>query len=203
VVLVGRWNPAILSPAGILAHVFALPPSTQIQVAVPLDGISGYRVSNPEETLIVHVDAERLQVDVPKCTYQTLERARAAGTNALKALPITPISAVGFNINFRTSEAPNELVTATDAPIDRAVGDQGYKITGRSVGRRLSLGEGQINLIVLRKEDEFQVNCNFHLDTKDGEKAKMWLATTTETIEAEIAKIAAALNVQLEERAND
>lgn len=203
VVLVGRWNPAILSPAGIVAHVLELPTKTQVHIAVPIDGTSPYRVSNPEETLTVQVDNERLQIDVPKCTYDTLQKAMAAGVSALKALPMTPISAVGFNLNFRTSDTSEELITATSATIDTAIGAQGYRITARSLARKISYGTGQINLTITYKDDEFQATCNFHLDTKNVEDAKDWLATPTNSIKAEIAKIAAILNVQLEESTND
>lgn len=203
VVLVGRWNPAILSPAGIKKYVFRLPAEQQIQVAVPLDGVSAYLITNPEETLIVHVEEGRLQMDLPKCNFASLMHGMQAGINALEALPVTPISAVGLNLNFMTATVCQELVNATDCAIDNTFADQGYAIVGRSTGRSVTFGEGQINIKVARQGEQFHVNCNFHLSTQDPGKAIIWLQTSPDAVKAELEKIGKILNVQLEEKKDD
>ncbi|MBM4144114.1 MAG: hypothetical protein FJ225_11065 [Lentisphaerae bacterium] len=203
VVLVGWWNPAILSPAGIKKHVFRLPADQQVQVAVPLDGVSAYLVTNPEETLVVHVEQERLQIEVPKCTFASLQQGMQAACNALESLPVTPVSAAGFNVNFMSITVCPELVTATDCHIDNNFATQEYKIVGRSTGRSVAFGDGQINITVGRRGDQFQVNCNFHLGTRELDKARKWLQTPIETVKDQLARIGQVLNVQLEEKKDD
>lgn len=203
VVLIGRWNPAILSPAGISKYLFKLPPDQKIQIAVPLDGVSGYLVSNPDETLVVHVEEERLQIEVPKCTFTTLAQAMQAAINAIEALPVTPISAAGFNLNFKTTTTCPELIAATDSCIDAEIAAQSYKIVGRSTGRSISFGEGKINFTVAGQDGGFHVNCNFHLATRELENAKAWLQMPIADIEQQIVKLGMILNIQMEENKND
>jgi hypothetical protein len=49
VVIIGRWNRAILTPAGIAKRVFGEPETKLMDVEVPLDGLSPYRVRHPEK----------------------------------------------------------------------------------------------------------------------------------------------------------
>lgn len=199
VVLIGQWNSAILSPSGIARYVFGLPPDTKMQVAVPLDGISSYLVSNPDETIIARVEYNRVQLDLRKFTYQTLQTGMSAGINTLTALPITPISAVGFNLNFETHELLQELIDITETALDTALGANGFAIAGRSYGRSLKFDNGKINLTILRTEEGFSINCNFHLDTTNCDEAKAWLSTPVERIKLEVDKISAVLKVSLKE----
>ena len=203
VVLVGRWDPAILSPSGIAKHVFHLAPKTQVQVAVPLDGVSAYLVTNLDSTLTVHVERDRLQIDVLRFDYQSLAQGLLAGVNALEALPMTPFSAVGYNINFTTNELCPELISLTDCPVDKDISEKGYTLSGRSLGRSVQYGDGQINISIGQKDNSYAVNCNFHLDVRSVEKAKAWLSTSVELIKQEISKIAAFLKVELEEMSSD
>ncbi len=55
VVVVGFWNPAILTPAGIWKRLFELEQGTPVELEVPIDGLAPYRVSHEEIT----VTAER------------------------------------------------------------------------------------------------------------------------------------------------
>jgi len=199
VVLIGKWNKAILSPKGIAQHVFRLPSGTKIPINVPLDGVSAYLVRNPEETLSVHVESERLQIDVLKCTYDVLEQALKAGVNVLDALPVTPISAIGFNVNFKSAEARTELISAMECGIDAKVAVNGFDLIGKLSGRTLRFNEGVINLTVLWTNEEYQVNFNFHLETSDKEKGKTWLNTPLESIKDIIRKISRLLDMDFVE----
>lgn len=60
VVVVGRWNRAILTPNGIAKRVFKLAELSQMVVAVPLDGVSPYIVKNPDQKIAATTDEGRL-----------------------------------------------------------------------------------------------------------------------------------------------
>ncbi|MFZ2656883.1 MAG: hypothetical protein WAX69_18260 [Victivallales bacterium] len=203
IVLVGWWNPAILSPAGISKHIFKLPQDEKIQVAIPLDGISAYIVSNPNETLDVHVEKERLQIDIKKCNYDSLAEGMQAALNALEVLPITPIKAIGYNLIFTAPSSCAELIAVTECPLDTQISDMGLKIIGRSFSRSITFGDGQVNFSVSGQPEKFHVNCNFHLGTQDQEKAKTWLRTPVAVIREKVRNIGSILKVQLEETQND
>jgi hypothetical protein len=203
VVLVGKWNKAILSPKGIAQHLFKLPADTKIQVNVPLDGVSAYLVRNPEETLSVHVETERLQIDLLKCSYEILDKGMKVGVDALEMLPITPISAVGFNVNFKSPEVPVDLLQAIECTIDSKIALNGMELAGRSLGRTIRFNDGVINLSVRWTGEEYQINCNFHLDTADVTKAKEWLRTPMDSIKERIQIISVILGVELNEGSHD
>src|SRR6516165_8300462 len=61
VVVMGRWNRAILTPQGIATRLFQLPLNTSIGVEVPMDGIGPYRVSH--DRLVVMVSEAWLIVE--------------------------------------------------------------------------------------------------------------------------------------------
>ena len=196
VVLIGKWNKAILSPKGIAKYVFGLPEGTKMQVQVPVDGVSPYLVSNPEETLSVHVDDERLQIDLLKCTYDVLGRAMKSGVDVLETLPITPITAVGFKVNFKIPELPDELIRITECEIDKKVAIAGYEIVNRSIGLSLRWREGVVNLSVNRRGEEYQIGCNFHFSATQVAKAQEWLKTPIESIKEQIHNIWTILGLE-------
>lgn len=203
VVLVGGWNHSILTPAGIAKYIFGLEAGKQITVAVPLDGVSAYIVNNPDETLAVHVEDNRLQIDIKKCSLMNLSEGLACGVNALKNLPVTPISGVGFNVNFALDTPSREFLKLTDSLLDKNISDQQMTIFDRSIRRSMGFGDGRINLLIAHKDDKSSVNCNFHLKTIDAELAKKWLSTSIKDIEGGLEKISKVIGVNLQEAKNE
>lgn len=203
IVLIGWWNPAILSPAGIIKYIFKIPEKENIHVSVPLDGVSSYTVTNPKGNLDVHVEKERLQIDIKKYDFASLGEGMQAALNALNSLPVTPIKAVGFNLNYNAPESCEELIAITDSPIDNEISDKGLIISGRSFSRTISFEEGQINFTISKQVDKFHVNFNFHLGTSDAEKAKKWLQTPVESIKESVKKIGNVFKIEIEEIQND
>lgn len=200
IVLAGRWNPAILSPAGIAKHIFHLPPAVQIQVKVPLDGVSAYLVSNPTETLVAHAALDRLQIDVVNCKFQDLIEGLQAGRNALEALPITPILAVGFNLNYKSANFETGIAVLVENEIEKRLRSAEYSITGNTSVWSFPFKDGQINLTIITNENETRVSCNFHLGTTDIARAKTWLSLSEADIKTELTKISGILNLPLGER---
>ena len=83
VVILGRWNRAILTPNGIAKRLFKLAEAKQVLVAVPLDGVSPYMVRHPTQQIVAMTDEGRLLVQVVRADYKVLGEAMTAGANWL------------------------------------------------------------------------------------------------------------------------
>jgi hypothetical protein len=197
VVIVGRWNRAILTPAGIAKRVFKAD-QKQIFVAVPLDGVSPYQVRHPDHKIIAMTDENRLHIQVLKMDYETLGHAMEAGVNALLALPETPVSAAGFNINFHSEDVSSDLAALLVADIDRDLAKLEYPVVARSITRSFEDGSGTLNITVSGKDPSFDIGCNFHRASADYKELVEWMQTPTEQAKKAVERVLALLHIDLE-----
>lgn len=202
VVLVGAWNPAILSPAGISVHVFGLPLGQPVRVAVPLDGVSAYLVANTEDTLTAYVKENRLQINLRQCRYQNLQLGLAAALRVLDVLPLTPLAAVGINLDFISPDPIPELAELTNSPADIRIAQEGMAIRVSSLQRTLQLPVGVLNVTVTTSATS-RVRCNFHLDAANAETARLLFQTSIPDIQDAIAKVGRILTTTLQEVTDD
>ena len=89
VVVLGHWNPAILTPQGISERLFQLPTETEIGIEVPMDAIGPFRVSLGD--LAVMVTEAQLMVETRETsclpiTSQTLTLPARWGWGRLSSL---------------------------------------------------------------------------------------------------------------------
>jgi len=188
VVVVGFWNPAILTPAGIAQRLFGLEPGTPIGVEVPLDGLAPFRVKH--ESITVTVGRGRLTVfaDAPK--YDLFERGMRIAAVAIKNLPETPISGAGFNLRFRIQNPPESLVKKLDVALDDSISDHDWKIASRSLRRALAYKEGVINFDLQDDNDEYiKVVFNFHLEVPNRESLHQWLCTPIQEVKEVVSTV--------------
>jgi hypothetical protein len=203
VVIIGRWNPAILTPAGISKRVFKCPPGTQVHVDVPLDGVSPYRVKAPSNDYVAMVNDQRLILELVRQNYAALERAMQAGINAITSLPETPISAAGFNLRFRATEPSEAIKTLLTASIDNELSDLRFEIEKRSFHRTLQYEGGSINMIIEQNQAETQIGFNFHRGSAKADDIQKWLSIPKAAILEQVNKIATTLKIQTEEQLDD
>jgi len=148
VVIMGRWNRAILTPKGIAKRLFMLGEAEQVPVLVPLDGVSPYVVKHPTEEILVMTDESRLMIQVGKPDYATLGHAMKAGVNALTALPETPVIAAGININFGSQEVTPQMASLLVSESEKPLIDADFKPVARTISRSLEYGLGALNVTV-------------------------------------------------------
>lgn len=203
VVILGRWNRAILTPNGIAKRLFKLAEAKQVLVAVPLDGVSPYMVRHPTQQIVAMTDEGRLLVQVVKADYKVLGEAMTAGANALTALPETPVSAAGFNINFRSKEVTPEMAALLVPDSEKRFVDAGFKLVVRTLGRSLEHGSGKLNVTVASDEDGFGLSLNFHRDSEVVDELKQWLQTPVAQVEETVNKILDAFGLDIEEVKDD
>jgi hypothetical protein len=203
VVILGRWNRAILTPNGIAKRLFKLDEAKQVLVAVPLDGVSPYMVRHPTQQIVAMTDESRLLIQVAKPDYETLGHAMTAGVNALTSLPETPVSAAGFNINFRSKEVTSKMASLLLSESEKALVDAGFRPVARILGRSLEHGAGTLNVTVAGGVDGFGLTLNFHRGTEVLDELKQWLQTPVEQLKGTVKKVLDAFGLDIEEIRND
>ncbi len=190
VVVLGRWNRAILTPQGIITELFGQPEETKFGIEVPVDAIGPYKVLYDD--LVVIADWNQLIVEAPKNNYESLARAMATAHKAIEALPMTPLSAAGCNVRYRIetkNEQPQPLLEASRHVWDGRFEDAGYPIAQRGLSRTVEWEGGKI-LVSLSCEQNGPVRLNINFERGGDQGAmKQWLQTPTEEIRAQVETI--------------
>jgi hypothetical protein len=188
VVVVGRWNRAILTPAGIATRLFELSPDTPVQIFVPLDGVAPYQVRHENQTVIAADD--RLTVQPLRSDYDGIVGAMAVVRRALADLPRTPVVAAGFNLRYRSEEPIETLQRLADHPWDDELSDEHYEIVERVTTRAVRWKNGTIRASVTQAEDlSSTVLLNFELRSEDVAALQGWIDVSAEDVRRETERI--------------
>jgi len=176
VVVVGYWNPAILTPSGIARRLFELDEGTPIAVEVPMDGLAPHRVRH--DGIIVTAEPGRLALTVEVPTLTNLERARQIAIRAMDKLPETPLTAAGFNIRLKIDDPPEQLLKATTADADKLLSDASFRIKTMSIRRSIEHGHGLLNLEIRQGNSaDTKIEFNFHRQSSALSELREWLET--------------------------
>lgn len=188
-VIVGRWNPAILSPKGIATHLFHMSPEIAFDVLVPLDA-AGPPVVRIEELRIL-AGFNKLTIECENNNWESIQKARECCVNAIDALPLTPLSAAGYNFRYEVTDPdPDEpFFGVLSSSMDDKISDQGLDIIGREIHRSMQWNGGNLNLkIANEKPDSYDILLNFDKQTADIGDMKAWLTKPIEDV-CEIVRI--------------
>jgi len=202
VIIVGRWNRSIFTPAGIGRRLFKLDDLQQLMVAVPLDGVSPYQVKHPDLGVIVSTEEGRLRINLDKQEYSVLESAMKTGINALQWLPETPVTAAGFNVVFQSSEPVPQLASLLQSSVDAKLGEFQHEISGRSLNRTVPFRNGKLNITLIGEGDNFRVSFNFHKDSSRSVELIEWLNLPIDEIEKTVIKLLQIFDLDVEEYAD-
>lgn len=182
-VVAGRWNPAILTPKGIATHIFKKEGEIPLEVLVPLDaqGPPLIRI----EGLNVAASFKRLAMDCEKSNLESLDNARKYCCNAIDALPLTPLTAAGFNLRFDLNEPDDEFINSLKLPLDDKISEQQLTIEGREIHRSVQWNNGLINIQVARiKADSYNILLNFDKQSADRDELKNWLSVPIDDVKS-------------------
>jgi hypothetical protein len=186
--IVGFWNRAIYTPAGISRHLFLLSENTPVQVLIPFDIPAPYQVQH--EGLTVTVGSDRLVVQPTQSNFARLVAASEIGRRALEHLPRTPLVAVGINVRYN-SDGPVEVLEEIIASAwDERLSDQRLEIRERTVTRAVRRDNGRINVTVTQKEDRtFFLGLNFDLQSDDVQQLLAWITIPEADLRREVERI--------------
>jgi hypothetical protein len=186
--VVGFWNRAIYSPAGISRRLFLLPPNTPVQVLIPIDLPAPYQVQHDGLTVIVGSD--RLIVQPDRANYARIVAAMEIGRRALDDLPQTPFVAAGFNLRYK-SDGPVAVLEGIVTNVwDNRLSDEGMVIQERTVTRSVGRQNGRVNVTIAQKQDlTFTLQLNFDLQSDDVAQLRDWINVTAANLQHEVARI--------------
>jgi hypothetical protein len=185
VVIVGHWNRAILSPAGVAKRLFGLPDGTPVKVLVPLDVVGPYHVQH--ENITVIPGSDRLIVAPLHDNYENLIEAIRITRKALEDLPRTPVFAAGLNLTYKSEKEIETLQQATGSPWDDRLSDKGFVIASRSIARSLKWRDGTINVgIVQTTSATSEVTFNFDFKSQSADTLRSWLDLKVEDIKSQV-----------------
>lgn len=205
VVIIGRWNISILTPGRVAEKILGLQPLQGATfVDVPLDGLSPYRIKDPQQEIMFIPENNQLVIRIIKMDYTIMEKALQYGLKVLAWLPETPISAAGFNIRFKSSDATPELIDIFRSSIDSKLGSIGYtQISNRTITRIINYKNGVLNLMITQDSTSFALLFNFHLGSNDNNALQEWLRQPVSEIEEIVQKITNVLGFEIGGANND
>ena len=189
VVVAGRWNRAILTPAGIVQRVFKESPDIPMVIEVPIDMLAPPKIGLNDVSVVA--DWSRLVISADKPLWKLLERSASLAINAINELPQTPLQAVAFNVGYASNVHLDELDCFVKNPLDNKFSDQRLNMESKTVIRSMQWLGGSVNLTVMRKfegepnsTNQFADQVLFNIERKSDkvEDHVAWLSTTMQTI---------------------
>ena len=166
IVLVGAWNPAIITPGWLGEHIFKV---ADLRFDVMVSSLGGQRVMRfPTEGVEVALEGGRLQLSPMSLIPANMDRAEQVARAVLETLLHTPITACGINYGFQASTLPAELAWIGSLPDDNALSELG-SVAATRVHRTLQVdagfGDPALNVKLQAGEDgAFMLDLNYHYD---------------------------------------
>ncbi len=175
VVVLGKWNEALFTPAAIARNIFKVPGDTPIEVYAVLDDVQLPRVKH--DRISIAPSSRQIVIAPESCTFGELERARRIAREAISDLPRTPLIAAGFNLRYRADATPESLARRFSEDLDRRFTDRDFRILVRRFERVVTLGSGQMLVQVTRDpDDKAELLLNFERRSSDAQALAEWLS---------------------------
>jgi hypothetical protein len=116
-----------------------------------------------DAAVVMEVSYARLLFRPRRLTDETsLLRAEEMARIVLRALPETPVQAVGINFSYVEDLPPDHLVAAFNDVDDVELGGLGWSIGERKLTRSLTRGLDLLNLSMTYKDKVVTFDLNFH-----------------------------------------
>lgn len=196
VVVLGAWNPAILTPGGVAKRLFELK-DVAVQINVPVDGMAPIQILH--DGLIVVPSSTSLIVSIQDPSVQAVTRAATVATRAIQSLPDTPMTAAGVNLRYRFQSAPDQFNAWLGSELDGELSDAGFEIRKLALQRELAWAGGTLNLHVSQLGAVADLLFNFHRASDKPDELVAWLSRASEMVEATLELLEKHLKLSLQE----
>jgi len=167
IVLAGSWNRAIFTPDWVNRILFHEPELETMISIVPLMPIV-YR----NQQVAMEVSSDRLIFRPRRLDDACIQAAEGMAHLVLQTLQDTPLTGVGVNFCFTENKPRRDLAKMFDFQDNAGLGDSGWKIQERRVGRRLQQGDDILNLTFVLEGENLAVEFNFHTETTVNQTAR-------------------------------
>lgn len=189
VVVIGRWNRAILTPAGIGQRLFKVEEGTPLEVLIAIDALGPPLVKHDGLTVVVGSDRLIVQPDV--LNRDGVAKSCEIARNAISSLPETPLSAVGVNLKYRCEDYFEPIDNAFTTDIDVRATELGLVRIESLLQQSYNFESGRVNVIIGIGEDgNRSLAFNFELQTNKKDDHLSWLATSFDTFTLLMTKVA-------------
>lgn len=189
VVVIGRWNRAILTPAGIGQRLFRVDEGTPLEVLIAIDALGPPLVKH--DGLTVVAGSDRLIVQPDALNRDGVAKSCEIARNAISSLPETPLSAVGINLKYRCEDYFEPIDNAFTTEIDTRATELGLNRIESQLQQSYNFASGRVNVIVAIGEDgKRSLAFNFEWQTNKKDDHLNWLATSFDTLTPLMIKVA-------------
>jgi hypothetical protein len=167
IILAGFWNRLIFTPEWVAEHVFHHANFETYVALLPVLPI----VFN-DKVVSMEVSLARLVFRPMKLEDDAaLARAEEMARDVLKALPETPVQAVGVNFSYVEDFPPDHLAAVFNDNDPRDLGMMGWETKERRLTRRLTQGGDTLNLTMSNDGKSVTFDLNFHTDATTNDAA--------------------------------
>jgi len=162
IVLAGKWNPAILTPAWLAANLFEGNHQVQIEFSLNFDFPPRYKIRN----ITISPSVDKVILLSNDNSDDSLTLLESVAIKLCATLGHTPFVAVGVNFGFIEKQNKNSLLPLMNFPDSNNITDSGWNISNQSIKRSLSKEGYFTNLkISLDGNSDFHFDFNYHYPT--------------------------------------
>lgn len=168
-VIVGVWNPAILSPEWVAKHIYDLAEGAEVPGTIELPMVRGAPARVKIRSVTYVTERSRLVLLPEDTSEDRLNEAETFARKTLDVLRHTPVSALGFNFEFRGAAEEQDVAdTFADATSELVANLADHPTVGeRRVGLTATRDLGQVSINEFLLADSFRVRFNFNYPLKD------------------------------------
>ena len=161
-VLVGAWNKHIFNPEWVGKFLL---PGKELEVEFPLNVDGSPRIST--EDLRIFVLNNKLNFSLRKDNDNVLEEIEDLSLKIADYLPHTPVASFGINFLFECNSNCNNLNDLFSLCDTDKLIELGCIISSNEIKHSFTLEERRINLTIIKGNEAYNFNFNFHFDVKD------------------------------------
>jgi hypothetical protein len=160
IVIVGRWNPYILTPQWVAEYLFEGKRQIQIEFSLNLDLPNRYKIHN----VLITPTPEKILLSSADNSDESLSEMSKAAVKLCNILQYTPLNAVGINFGYVETEEKETLLDMFRLEkIDDPFSDDGWQIKTREIKRLMIKDNIYVNLsVTLDEATNFNFDFNYH-----------------------------------------
>jgi len=168
IILAGFWNRLIFTPEWVAERVYRHANFETYVALLPVLPI----VFNDKVVRMEASPARLLFRPMKLEDDEGLARAEQMAREVLKALPETPVQAVGMNFSYVEDFPPDYLAAVFNDNDPRDLGTMGWETKERKLTRRLTKGGDTLNLTMTYDGKSVTFDLNYHADASTNEAAR-------------------------------